>query len=291
MRSRNVWRGGFTLIELLVVVAIIALLISILLPSLRAARDQAKQLLCQTNLRTMGQGAFFYAEQNEDYIVHAETDNTHFVAALMPGMGYVDVDPRQLWRRGNKNRFRNALRDAKLFQCPTHPQPDQLMDYVVNAFPTPYDRRPGDNPNGETGDCATSDNSPRLAYSRLSQPGSTVLIDGTANNNLYTDNRLIPPSAINSAERVYITEAHECLPEVGEQGWAELNDLFVFAHLPFATRPRVANDRRHPGGVGAVFFDGHAEIVPFRELDSGFGRRIEDRIRRFAYFKPRYAGG
>jgi prepilin-type N-terminal cleavage/methylation domain-containing protein len=54
-------RRGFTLIELLVVVAIIALLISILLPSLSRAREQARTAKCLANLRSMGVAAATYS--------------------------------------------------------------------------------------------------------------------------------------------------------------------------------------------------------------------------------------
>ncbi len=53
-------RPAFTLIELLVVVAIVALLCSILLPSLHRARAQARQTLCATNLNSIGVALYNY---------------------------------------------------------------------------------------------------------------------------------------------------------------------------------------------------------------------------------------
>lgn len=57
-------RIGFTLIELLVVVAIIAMLIAILLPSLGKARESARRVVCSTNQRAITMALKFYADDN-----------------------------------------------------------------------------------------------------------------------------------------------------------------------------------------------------------------------------------
>ena len=53
-------RRGFTLIELLVVIAIIALLMSILMPALARVRKQAKNAICQSNLKQWGNAFSMY---------------------------------------------------------------------------------------------------------------------------------------------------------------------------------------------------------------------------------------
>ena len=71
MPSSSRRRNGFTLVELLVVIGIIALLIAILLPVLGRAREAARVIKCVSNLRTIGQAAMQYGNDNKNYFLPA----------------------------------------------------------------------------------------------------------------------------------------------------------------------------------------------------------------------------
>ena len=66
-------RAAFTLIELLVVIGIIAILLSIILPTVSGARKSAQQLKCQSNLRQLGLAMHMYASANKLYLPYPTT--------------------------------------------------------------------------------------------------------------------------------------------------------------------------------------------------------------------------
>jgi prepilin-type N-terminal cleavage/methylation domain-containing protein len=75
---------AFTLIELLVVVAIIALLVSILTPSLSRAREQSRRAACLSNLKQLGQAFQSYLHENGDALP---------AACAMPSVDSQNLDP------------------------------------------------------------------------------------------------------------------------------------------------------------------------------------------------------
>jgi len=123
MRRRIHRVAAFTLIELLVVVAIIALLISILLPSLNGAREEAKKVVCLANLRGCGQGAQTGENENNGY--GPTWDDGHPAGMPKQDLMYTWVDV--LFDRG-------YIGDPKAGICPADQRPDEITQVRGEAW-------------------------------------------------------------------------------------------------------------------------------------------------------------
>ncbi len=132
MRNPSRARGGFTLVELLVVIGIIALLVSILLPTLSRAREQANQVKCLSNLRQLTNAFIMYANDNKQ-VLPADADG-----------GVFEED--WIWWQSSRDQNQGAIQkylspvfNPAVYRCPSdrvdvHPAGAYAYSYTVNYF-------------------------------------------------------------------------------------------------------------------------------------------------------------
>lgn len=119
-------RKAFTLVELLVVIGIIALLISILLPALNRAREQAKQLACLSNVRQIGAAMLMHAQEHHNHFpIAGEVWPNNNVMPPMPN----DATPTALGdiTQSNYSYFSDPLRGNRPYLAP---MPFALAPYL-----------------------------------------------------------------------------------------------------------------------------------------------------------------
>ncbi len=123
-------QNGFTLIELLVVIAIIAVLMAILIPALKTAREQGKRAVCLNNLRQLTVGWIMYADDNDDKLCTAWVG--------MPG-AWVDVAERGASEAEQRKAMESGVlfpfvKNVKLYKCPTGIRGEMVTYSIVDSM-------------------------------------------------------------------------------------------------------------------------------------------------------------
>jgi prepilin-type N-terminal cleavage/methylation domain-containing protein len=112
---------GFTLVELLVVIGIIALLISILLPAMSRAREQAKATQCLSNLRELTKAWMLYIDEKKGYVPPAMTG---------PGQWVDSGDTKQAIMDGC---FWPYIKNVDVYHCPSDTMA-RARSYSMNDY-------------------------------------------------------------------------------------------------------------------------------------------------------------
>jgi len=268
-------RFGFTLIELLVVVAIIALLVSILLPSLAGARRAAQGTKCQAQLHVLGQGLTIYAHEFRDVLPPGRLpkDPTSscnptaqiaggakyrptFVAMMSVAVGvppFADPKPckNETDRFGEKGDMQNF--SYSMYYCPATPQ---WTDERNGSYGYNYQF---------LGNSRLTDESVADSYkywpvplAQIRRPGQTVAAGdcmGTA-------------ASFATVERQeYVDDSRDAF-RCGNEGFTLDPPRVdpVGGEMASAPEHRTAVDPRHRGKGNVLWVDGHTDAQTLKQL-------------------------
>lgn len=280
VRTRSSARRGFTLIELLVVVAIVALLVSILLPTLKRAREQGKLTVCVGNLRAIALGSHTYAAedaQEQAVPVHPEERNLRMFSHGMmwlwggkSGIGEPDVESDKTtsrWGtslgRGRGSRPLTRVLYKHLVDQRDNPgihQENWIDDYQADL---PYFRCPSDR--GYTGvHLERWKQSGLSAYQHYGTSYSPVLFH---HYNSYTVAFHALSRIPNPANTVYYLDTcgrfayFACERTDPLFRDLQLTSLAQFTCMPEDAEPRVKGWHGRPFHFSTAFVDGHVSLT------------------------------
>ncbi|MFH1614041.1 MAG: prepilin-type N-terminal cleavage/methylation domain-containing protein [Planctomycetota bacterium] len=123
---------GFTLVELLVVIAVIAVLLSVLVPALNSARERARRVVCANQHKQLGLAMGLYAQDNSDYLPPCAI-YSQYMPYLIHDIAYdTTYNLGWLYKKYNPN--------PKLYYCPSATEETQKFNTLRNPWWELWDR-------------------------------------------------------------------------------------------------------------------------------------------------------
>lgn len=254
-RTRLTPSRGFTLVELLVVIGIIALLISIIIPALGRARDQANRVACLSNLRQLGIAFRMYAGDNKDRCPLAAPlsrpdlvgDWIHWRSGINnAGLSSSGLAPYLGVSQPSPGISKNSALE-KIFRCPAdrlegRPSFTQYpFSYSMNIY------------FGSDGNYPQQVGGPPIRFSVTRNAAEKVII-AEENEVTINDGYWVPGVGPNANPQSWICE-WDWLSIRHDSGNKESSEK-----APRAVPLNQLNNRSRKGNV--VFADGHADFVP-----------------------------
>jgi len=271
--DRHVERdAAFTLIELLVVVAIIALLISVLLPSLHRAREMARQSICGSNLHQLAHGWHGYADDYADISVPGRF-------AKLPGG---TDNPSNWYDVGNGLKYRPRWiatmgKYVGLFGFAKPSTSDDRQDYEAAVYQCPTVPERTDERNHAYGyNLQFLGNARRTNGQFHNFPVNRSRIRNFANTVLAAD-CMGTAAGFPARQRAPYSNNGKDVKQLGNHAWA-LDPPRLTESSDRGTgdegSPRTAVDPRHNGEAQVVFCDGHVESstpenLGYRQFEDG----------------------